>query len=118
MRCRRFLGWIFSCCRLRLFTSSILTLIVAYNFLVPQGTLINSILLLKLHFITTLLLLKLQFISVKLNKLFSMLYSHVTLLMLRVVDVFAKTTVQQSARMLVAEIPGDIQVMILSSIKL
>lgn len=47
-----------------------------------------------------------------------MLYSHVTLLMLRVVDVFAKTTVQQSARMLVAEIPGDIQVMILSSIKL
>lgn len=39
-----------------------------------------------------------------------MLYSHVTLLMLRVVDVVAKTTVQQSARMLVAEIPGDIQV--------
>lgn len=39
-----------------------------------------------------------------------MLYSHVTLLMLRVVDVVAKTTVQQSARMLVAEFPGDIQV--------
>uniref|UniRef100_A0AC34RD06 G-protein coupled receptors family 3 profile domain-containing protein n=1 Tax=Panagrolaimus sp. JU765 TaxID=591449 RepID=A0AC34RD06_9BILA len=39
-----------------------------------------------------------------------MLYSHVTLLMLRVVDVVAKTTVQQSARMLVAEIPGDIQI--------
>ena len=39
-----------------------------------------------------------------------MLYSHVTLLMLRVVDVVAKTTVQQSAKMLVAEIPGDIQV--------
>lgn len=39
-----------------------------------------------------------------------MLYSHVTLLMLRVVDVVAKTTVQQSARMLVSEIPGDIQV--------
>ncbi|EPB78762.1 hypothetical protein ANCCEY_02152 [Ancylostoma ceylanicum] len=38
-----------------------------------------------------------------------MLYSHVTLLMLRVVDVVAKTTVQQSARMLVAEIPGEIQ---------
>ncbi|KAJ1365191.1 hypothetical protein KIN20_025427 [Parelaphostrongylus tenuis] len=29
--------------------------------------------------------------------------------MLRVVDVIAKTTVQQSARMLVAEIPGEIQ---------
>ena len=43
-----------------------------------------------------------------------MLYSHVTLLMLRVVDVVAKTTVQQSARMLVAEIPGDIQVCFLS----
>lgn len=41
-----------------------------------------------------------------------MLYSHVTLLMLRVVDVVAKTTVQQSARMLVAEIPGEIQVSI------
>lgn len=39
-----------------------------------------------------------------------MLYSHVTLLMLRVVDVVAKTTVQQSARMQVAEFPGDIQV--------
>ncbi|EYC24341.1 hypothetical protein Y032_0014g2448 [Ancylostoma ceylanicum] len=39
-----------------------------------------------------------------------MLYSHVTLLMLRVVDVVAKTTVQQSARMLVAEIPGEIQI--------
>uniref|UniRef100_A0AC35FN88 G-protein coupled receptors family 3 profile domain-containing protein n=1 Tax=Panagrolaimus sp. PS1159 TaxID=55785 RepID=A0AC35FN88_9BILA len=39
-----------------------------------------------------------------------MLYSHVTLLMLRVVDVVAKTTVQQSARMLVSEIPGDIQI--------
>lgn len=39
-----------------------------------------------------------------------MLYSHVTLLMLRVVDVVAKTTVQQSARMLVADISGDIQV--------
>lgn len=39
-----------------------------------------------------------------------MLYSHVTLLMLRVVDVVAKTTVQQTARMLVAEYPGDIQV--------
>uniref|UniRef100_A0A915AJR3 Secreted protein n=1 Tax=Parascaris univalens TaxID=6257 RepID=A0A915AJR3_PARUN len=38
-----------------------------------------------------------------------MLYSHVTLLMLRVVDVVAKTTVQQSARMLVADVPGDIQ---------
>uniref|UniRef100_A0A1I7XC33 G_PROTEIN_RECEP_F3_4 domain-containing protein n=1 Tax=Heterorhabditis bacteriophora TaxID=37862 RepID=A0A1I7XC33_HETBA len=38
-----------------------------------------------------------------------MLYSHVTLLMLRVVDVVAKTTVQQSARTLVAEIPGEIQ---------
>ncbi len=38
-----------------------------------------------------------------------MLYSHVTLLMLRVVDVVAKTTVQASARMLVAEVPGDIQ---------
>lgn len=31
-----------------------------------------------------------------------MLYSHVTLLMLRVVDVVAKTTVQASARMLVS----------------
>lgn len=41
-----------------------------------------------------------------------MLYSHVTLLMLRVVDVVAKTTVQQSARMQVAEFPGDIQVYI------
>lgn len=40
-----------------------------------------------------------------------MLYSHVTLLMLRVVDVVAKTTVQQSARMLVAEIHGEIQVL-------
>uniref|UniRef100_A0A7E4WCF0 G_PROTEIN_RECEP_F3_4 domain-containing protein n=1 Tax=Panagrellus redivivus TaxID=6233 RepID=A0A7E4WCF0_PANRE len=30
--------------------------------------------------------------------------------MLRVVDVVAKTTVQQSAKMLVAEIPGDIQI--------
>uniref|UniRef100_A0A8R1DJ07 G_PROTEIN_RECEP_F3_4 domain-containing protein n=1 Tax=Caenorhabditis japonica TaxID=281687 RepID=A0A8R1DJ07_CAEJA len=39
-----------------------------------------------------------------------MLYSHVTLLMLRVVDVVAKTTVQQSARMLVAEIHGEIQI--------
>ncbi|KAI1724798.1 receptor family ligand binding region domain-containing protein [Ditylenchus destructor] len=39
-----------------------------------------------------------------------MLYSHVTLLMLRVVDVISKTTVQQSARMLVAEFPGDIQI--------
>jgi len=39
-----------------------------------------------------------------------MLYSHVTLLMLRVMDVVTKTSVQQSARMLVAEIPGDIQV--------
>ncbi|CAJ0944058.1 unnamed protein product, partial [Mesorhabditis belari] len=39
-----------------------------------------------------------------------MLYSHVTLLMLRVVDVVAKTTVQQSPRMLVADIPGDIQI--------
>ncbi|CAD6184781.1 unnamed protein product [Caenorhabditis auriculariae] len=39
-----------------------------------------------------------------------MLYSHVTLLMLRVVDVVAKTTVQQSARMLVAEMHGEIQV--------
>lgn len=39
-----------------------------------------------------------------------MLYSHVGLLMVRVLDVVAKTTVQQSARMLVAEIPGDIQV--------
>ncbi|VDM39346.1 unnamed protein product [Toxocara canis] len=38
-----------------------------------------------------------------------MLYSHVTLLMLRVVDVVAKTTVQQSARMLVADVPGDVQ---------
>uniref|UniRef100_A0A915PZN9 Uncharacterized protein n=1 Tax=Setaria digitata TaxID=48799 RepID=A0A915PZN9_9BILA len=38
-----------------------------------------------------------------------MLYSHVTLLMLRVVDVVAKKTVQQTARMLVAEIPGDVQ---------
>ncbi|VDK43446.1 unnamed protein product [Anisakis simplex] len=34
---------------------------------------------------------------------------HVTLLMLRVVDVVAKTTVQQSARMLVADVPGDVQ---------
>lgn len=41
-----------------------------------------------------------------------MLYSHVTLLMLRVVDVVAKTTVQQSARMQVAEFPGDIQVFV------
>uniref|UniRef100_A0A0M3HUR1 AraC family transcriptional regulator n=1 Tax=Ascaris lumbricoides TaxID=6252 RepID=A0A0M3HUR1_ASCLU len=40
----------------------------------------------------------------------AMLYSHVTLLMLRVVDVVAKTTVQQSARMLVADVPGDIQI--------
>ncbi|KAF8365679.1 mgl-2 [Pristionchus pacificus] len=39
-----------------------------------------------------------------------MLYSHVGLLMVRVLDVVAKTTVQQSARMLVAEIPGDIQI--------
>uniref|UniRef100_A0AC35UA74 G_PROTEIN_RECEP_F3_4 domain-containing protein n=1 Tax=Rhabditophanes sp. KR3021 TaxID=114890 RepID=A0AC35UA74_9BILA len=39
-----------------------------------------------------------------------MLYSHVTLLMLRVVDVVAKTSVQQNTRMLVAEIPGDIQI--------
>ncbi|CAD5206117.1 unnamed protein product [Bursaphelenchus okinawaensis] len=39
-----------------------------------------------------------------------MLYSHVTLLMLRVVDVVAKTTVQQSAKMLVGEVPGDIQI--------
>ncbi|KAF7635486.1 ANF_receptor domain-containing protein [Meloidogyne graminicola] len=39
-----------------------------------------------------------------------MLYSHVTLLMLRVMDVITKTSVQQSARMLVAEIPGDIQI--------
>uniref|UniRef100_A0A914NI19 G-protein coupled receptors family 3 profile domain-containing protein n=1 Tax=Meloidogyne incognita TaxID=6306 RepID=A0A914NI19_MELIC len=39
-----------------------------------------------------------------------MLYSHVTLLMLRVMDVVTKTSVQQSARMLVAEIPGDIQI--------
>jgi hypothetical protein len=39
-----------------------------------------------------------------------MLYSHVTLLMLRVVDVITKTSVQQSARMLVGELPGDIQV--------
>ena len=40
-----------------------------------------------------------------------MLYSHVTLLMLRVVDVVTKTTVQQSARMQVAEIAGEIQVL-------
>ncbi|KAM3722055.1 Metabotropic glutamate receptor [Dirofilaria immitis] len=39
-----------------------------------------------------------------------MLYSHVTLLMLRVVDVVAQRTVQQTARMLVAEIPGDVQI--------
>lgn len=39
-----------------------------------------------------------------------MLYSHVTLLMLRVVDVVAKTSVQASARMLVWESPGVIQV--------
>lgn len=41
----------------------------------------------------------------------TMLYSHVTLLMLRVVDVVTKTTVQQSARMQVAEIAGEIQVL-------
>lgn len=40
-----------------------------------------------------------------------MLYSHVTLLMLRVIDVVAKTTVQQSTRALVADISGDIQVL-------
>uniref|UniRef100_A0A914GQ16 G-protein coupled receptors family 3 profile domain-containing protein n=1 Tax=Globodera rostochiensis TaxID=31243 RepID=A0A914GQ16_GLORO len=39
-----------------------------------------------------------------------MLYSHVTLLMLRVVDVITKTSVQQSAKMLVGELPGDIQI--------
>ncbi|KAL3097119.1 hypothetical protein niasHS_002835 [Heterodera schachtii] len=39
-----------------------------------------------------------------------MLYSHVTLLMLRVVDVITKTSVQQSAKMLVGEMPGDIQI--------
>lgn len=39
-----------------------------------------------------------------------MLYTHVTLLMVRVIDVMSKTTIQQSARMLVAEVPGDIQV--------
>ncbi|VDK85939.1 unnamed protein product [Litomosoides sigmodontis] len=39
-----------------------------------------------------------------------MLYSHVTLLMLRVVDVIAKRIVEQTARMLVAEIPGDVQI--------
>ncbi|CAG9536692.1 unnamed protein product [Cercopithifilaria johnstoni] len=39
-----------------------------------------------------------------------MLYSHVTLLMLRVVDVVAKRMIQQTARMLVAEIPGDVQI--------
>ncbi|VBB31958.1 unnamed protein product [Acanthocheilonema viteae] len=39
-----------------------------------------------------------------------MLYSHVTLLMLRVVDVVAERTVHQTARMLVAEIPGDVQI--------
>ncbi|VDN01111.1 unnamed protein product [Thelazia callipaeda] len=39
-----------------------------------------------------------------------MLYSHVTLLMLRVVDVIAKTTVSKAARMLVAEVPGDVQI--------
>lgn len=40
-----------------------------------------------------------------------MLYSHVTLLMLRVIDIYSKQSVQQSTtRMLVAEIPGDIQV--------
>uniref|UniRef100_A0A0K0EYK3 G_PROTEIN_RECEP_F3_4 domain-containing protein n=1 Tax=Strongyloides venezuelensis TaxID=75913 RepID=A0A0K0EYK3_STRVS len=40
-----------------------------------------------------------------------MLYSHVTLLMLRVIDIYSKQSVQQSTtRMLVAEIPGDIQI--------
>lgn len=48
------------------------------------------------------------------NQREKMLYSHVTLLMLRVVDVVTKTTVQQSARMLAAEYSGDIQVSIMS----
>ncbi|KAI6234516.1 hypothetical protein M3Y99_00803900 [Aphelenchoides fujianensis] len=39
-----------------------------------------------------------------------MLYSHVTLLMLRVVDTISKVSVQQSAKMLVSEYPGDIQI--------
>ena len=39
-----------------------------------------------------------------------MLYSHVTLLMLRAIDTITKTTVQQSAKMLVGELPGDIMV--------
>ncbi|KAI6203700.1 G-PROTEIN-RECEP-F3-4 domain-containing protein [Aphelenchoides besseyi] len=39
-----------------------------------------------------------------------MLYSHVTLLMLRVVDTISKVSVQQSAKMLVAEYHGDIQI--------
>ncbi|CAI5439226.1 unnamed protein product [Caenorhabditis angaria] len=36
--------------------------------------------------------------------------SHVALLMVRIVEVVSKTTVQQSARMLVAEIHGEIQI--------
>ncbi|KAK0425117.1 hypothetical protein QR680_009040 [Steinernema hermaphroditum] len=39
-----------------------------------------------------------------------MLYSHLTLLMVNIIETVAKTTVQQSARMLVADLPGDVQI--------
>ncbi|TKR93576.1 hypothetical protein L596_008001 [Steinernema carpocapsae] len=39
-----------------------------------------------------------------------MLYSHVGLLVVRLLETVAKTTVQQSARMLVADLPGDVQI--------
>uniref|UniRef100_A0A0N5ANZ1 Secreted protein n=1 Tax=Syphacia muris TaxID=451379 RepID=A0A0N5ANZ1_9BILA len=44
-----------------------------------------------------------------------MLYGHVTLLMLRVVEVVSKTTVQQSPHMKAAIIPGEIQAKLLGS---